>query len=54
MSEEAKKNLEQIGNKLKDLPKEVASAAIEQYAARMEGYADGFAAGKAYAQKKGE
>ena len=42
MSEEAKKNLETISDKLKDIPQDVASAALEQYAARMEGFADGF------------
>lgn len=50
MSEEAKKNLEAISEKLKDIPKEVAAAAIDQYAARMEGFAEGFAAGKAHAE----
>lgn len=48
MSEEAKKNLETITQKLNDLPKDVAKAALDQYAARMEGFAEGFAAGKAY------
>lgn len=48
MSENAKKNLAQISEKLNDLPKDVADAAIEQYAARMEGFAEGFAAGKAH------
>lgn len=52
MSEEAKKNLETISEKLKDIPKEVAEAAIDQYAARMEGFAEGFAAGKAHAENK--
>lgn len=51
MSEEAKKNLETISEKLNELPKEVASAALEQYAARMEGFAEGFIAGKAHAEK---
>lgn len=51
MSENAKKNLEAIGEKLKGIPKEVADAAIDQYAARMEGFAEGFAAGKAHAEK---
>ncbi len=50
MSEEAKKNLEAISEKLKDIPKAVAAAAIDQYAARMEGFAEGFAAGKAHAE----
>lgn len=49
MSEEAKKNLDNISEKLKEIPQEVANAALEQYAARMEGFAEGFAAGKAYA-----
>jgi predicted transcriptional regulator len=51
MSEEAKKNLEAIGEKLNNLPEEVASAALDQFAARMEGFADGFIAGKAHAEK---
>ena len=51
MSENAKKNLETISDKLNELPKDVANAALEQYAARMEGFAEGFAAGKAHAQK---
>jgi hypothetical protein len=50
MSEEAKKNLEAISEKLKDIPQAVAAAAIDQYAARMEGFAEGFAAGKAHAE----
>lgn len=54
MSEEAKKNLETISDKLKDIPEAVANAAIEQYAARMEGFAEGFAAGKAHAGKTEE
>jgi predicted transcriptional regulator len=54
MSEEAKKNLETISEKLKDIPKEVAAAAIDQYAARMEGFAEGFAAGKAHAENRPE
>lgn len=54
MSENAKKNLETISEKLKDIPKEVAAAAIDQYAARMEGFAEGFAAGKAHAKNRPE
>ena len=54
MSENAKKNLETISDKLKDIPQDVASAALEQYANRMEGFAEGFAAGKAYEQNKKE
>lgn len=50
MSENAKKNLETISDKLNELPQDVANAALEQYAARMEGFAEGFAAGKAHAQ----
>lgn len=45
------KKVEQICNQLKELPSEVASAALDQYAARMEGYAEGFAAGRAYINK---
>lgn len=54
MSEEAKKNLETISDKLKDIPQDVASAALEQYANRMEGFAEGFAAGKAYKETAAE
>lgn len=50
MSDNAKKNLEAIGDKLNELPQDVAKAALDQYAARMEGFAEGFAAGKAHAQ----
>ena len=49
MSETAKKNLEVIGKKLSDLPEGVAEAALDQFANRMEGFAEGFAAGKAHA-----
>ena len=49
MSEEEKKNLDSISEILKDIPNDVAAAAIVQYAARVEGFAEGFAAGKAYA-----
>lgn len=52
MSEEAKKNLEAIGEKLRELPPDVAAAVAEQFAAYMEGFAAGFAAGKAHAEKK--
>lgn len=52
MSENAKKNLEQMSEKLNNLPEEVAEAAINQYAARMEGFAEGFAAGKAHAENR--
>lgn len=52
MSEEAKKNLEAISDKLNELPKDVADAALDQYASRMEGFAEGFAAGKAHAEKE--
>ena len=52
MSEEAKKNLEAISEKLRELPPETAAAVAEQYAAHMEGFAAGFAAGKAHAEKK--
>lgn len=54
MSEEAKKNLETISDKLKEIPEDVANAALEQYAARMEGFADGFAAGKAFKETSEE
>ena len=48
MSEEAKKNLETISDKLKGIPEDVAAVVIDQYAARMEGFTEGFVAGKAY------
>lgn len=54
MSETAKKNLEAIGDKLNELPEEVAAATLEQYASRMEGFAEGFAAGKAHAEAAAE
>lgn len=49
MSEDAKKSLEQVMEKLNGLPVNVAKAAQDQFAARMEGYAEGFEAGKGYA-----
>lgn len=52
MSDNAKKNLDSISEKLKGLPENVAEAALDRYADRMEGFAEGFAAGKAYAEKK--
>lgn len=52
MSENAKKNLEQISEKLNELPQDVVNAALDQYAARMEGFAEGFAAGKAHAENR--
>lgn len=48
MSEESKKKLESISRKLADLPKELADTVIERYADRMEGFAEGYAAGKAH------
>ena len=50
----AKENnkLEEIAGKLHELPTDIANAAIDQYAARMEGFAEGFAAGKAHAAAK--
>ena len=54
MSEKVKSSLARINDKLKQLPTGVAEDALNQYAARMEGYADGFAAGTAYASKKKE
>lgn len=52
MSESARHNLEQIGSHLTQLPEEVATDAMNQFAARMEGFAEGFAAGQAHAQKR--
>lgn len=51
MNESAKSSLEQINQKLSHLPVSVAEDAINQYTARMEGYADGFTAGAAYAKE---
>ena len=51
MSENATKKLEEIGGQLKGLPQEVADDALAQFAAKMEGFAEGFIAGKAYAEK---
>lgn len=50
MSENAKKNLEDIIGKVNALPKDVAAVALEQYAARVEGFTEGFAAGLDYAK----
>lgn len=52
MSKEAKKNLEQIGEKLKNLPGNVSDAALDKFADRMEGFVEGFAAGKAHAENQ--
>ncbi len=54
MSENAKKNLEDIGKKLNNLPKGVAEAALDQFANRMAGFAEGFVAGKAHAEAAAE
>jgi predicted transcriptional regulator len=54
MSENAKKNLEAISEKLDKLPADVANAALERYADRMEGFAEGFEAGKAHAENRPE
>jgi hypothetical protein len=51
MSENATKKLEEISGQLKGLPQEVADDALTQFAAKMEGFAEGFIAGKAYAEK---
>lgn len=53
MSEEAKTALDQIGDKLKGLPKDVANDVLAQYTARMEGFAEGFQAGKTHATQPG-
>ena len=45
MSENAKERLNTIKDIVEKLPKEIQ----DQYAARMEGFAEGFAAGKAHA-----
>lgn len=52
MSENAKKNLEAIGEKLDKLPTNVSAAALERLADRMEGFAEGFEAGKAHAENR--
>ena len=52
MSENAQKQLEQIGVCLTELPQDVAENALNQYAARMEGFAEGFHAGAAHAQNR--
>lgn len=44
----AKKNLEAIGDKLKDLPENVVESVINQFADKVEG----FTAGKAHAEAK--
>lgn len=52
MSEKTKSNLDAISEKLSDLPKEVAETAVVQYAIKMDGYVEGFAAGLAYSKKE--
>ena len=52
MSETAKKELERVTEKLDQIPTEIAKQAVTQYTARMEGYAEGFAAGVAHANKE--
>jgi hypothetical protein len=47
MSEKGKKELEAIREKLEKLPESVAQKAVELYGARMEGFAEGYAAGVA-------
>lgn len=42
--------IEAITAKLNELPSSAANAALERYSAQLEGFAEGFAAGKAYAQ----
>ena len=46
MSEKAKAILDQIAEKVQKLPEEVASDALSQYAAHLEGFAEGYAAGQ--------
>lgn len=48
MSDSAKKKMAEIVSKLNGLPKETADGVMEVFSARMEGYAEGFEAGKAY------
>ena len=52
MSENAREHLEQIGKQISALPHNVADEAVSQFAAKMEGFAEGFAAGQAHAQNK--
>ena len=52
MSEGARHSFEQIRSHLTQLPDEVATDALNQFAAWMEGFAEGFAAGQAHAQKR--
>ena len=47
MSEKGKQDLEKIGQMLEQLPESVAQKAVELYGARMEGFAEGYAAGVA-------
>ena len=55
MSENAKKNLDRVVEQMGALPQDLANDAINQFAAKMEGFAEGYAAGKAHAeQQKGE
>jgi hypothetical protein len=48
---ERAEKLEKIFSHLKPLPQEAEAFAIIIYSARMEGFAEGFIAGKAYAEK---
>ena len=52
MSENAKEKIGILADKLSDLPKDAADAAMSQYAAHLEGFAEGFAAGQAHARKE--
>lgn len=54
MSEKAKEKLENIGKKLVNLPESVADTALDQYVNHITGLAEGFAAGKAYAEAAAE
>jgi hypothetical protein len=52
MSEKTKNTLDSISEKLSELPKDVVDAAMGQYTARIEGFAEGFAAGLAHKEKE--
>ncbi len=49
---ETESRMKRIEQQLKEIPEEIVKAAQDQYAARMEGFAEGFAAGKAHADKQ--
>ena len=52
MSENESKYMKQIEAQIRSLPNNVADEAVRLYAAKMEGFTEGFVAGQAYTQNK--